>query len=112
MILESLVIPRAEFEKRTGWELKDGIACKADLCVPLGIEIGETIDARVIAERLHLPLVHDDASNLFALGPEGGRRAITDVRAPALELDDWRGNIFHLASLRGKKVLLIAWASW
>jgi peroxiredoxin len=31
---------------------------------------------------------------------------------PNLELTDIDGHPFRLASLRGKKVLLVAWASW
>ena len=38
--------------------------------------------------------------------------ALITAHAPALELPDWRGDIFSLDSLRGTKVLLVAWASW
>ena len=35
----------------------------------------------------------------------------TEARAE-LELPDVDGNLFRLSSLRGRKVLLVAWASW
>ena len=59
-----------------------------------------------------MPLVHDAAAGLWALGPEAGGRALTSAQAPELILPDWRGNEFRLSSLRGRKVLLVAWASW
>src|SRR5438874_86547 len=62
-----------------------------------------------------MPLVHDEAHNLWALGPAAGRdrHALTTAAAPELELPDLRtGEQFQLSSLRGQKVLLLAWASW
>jgi peroxiredoxin len=37
---------------------------------------------------------------------------LTTAVAPDLELPDKDGNPFKLSSLHGRKVLLIAWASW
>ena len=39
-------------------------------------------------------------------------RALATAEAAELELPDLDGNVFKLSSLRGKKVLLVAWASW
>ena len=112
MILDALTLPRAEFEKRTGWEFKPQGACKDGVCVPLRFEIRDQIYVRAMANALHLPLVHDEANNLWSLGPEGGRRILNTTRAPAFTLPDWKGNLFSLDALRGKKILLVAWASW
>ena len=114
MILESLRVDPAELERRTGWSIKPEGACKEDRCVPLPSGGGgeRTVDARVLAERLGMPLVHDAASGLWCLGPEAGGRALTSARAPDLTLPDVDGTPFSLASLRGTKVLLVAWASW
>ncbi len=114
MILESLRVDPAELERRTGWSIKPEGACKEDRCVPLPSngEPDGTIDARVLADRLRMPLVHDDASGMWCLGPEGGGRALTSATAPELVLPDLAGTPFSLASLRGTKVLLVAWASW
>jgi hypothetical protein len=112
MILETLEIDAGTLEQRTGWAIKPEGACKGDRCVPLPMPHGERIDVRVLAERLGMPLVRDAGSGLWALGPEAGGRALTSVEAPDLTLPDYRGNPFRLRSLRGKKVLLVAWASW
>jgi len=46
-----------------------------------------------------------------ALTP-AGKTPLTTAVAPDLELPDVDGNPFRLSSLRGQKVLLVAWASW
>jgi len=112
MILETLEIDPAQLERRTGWEIKPEGACKGERCVPLPVMGERRIDARVLADRLGMPLVHDEPSGLWCLGPESGGRALVDVRAPDLVLPDIHGQEFHLRSLRGSKVLLVAWASW
>lgn len=112
MILESLDVDAAALERRTGWAIKPEGACKGDRCVPLPIPESGRLDVRALAERLGMPLVQDAASGLWALGPEAGGHALTSVEAPDLTLPDYRGNPFRLRSLRGKKVLLVAWASW
>lgn len=112
MILETVAIDPVALERRTGWELKPEGACKGGLCVPLLVERGAPIDARLLAERLGMPLIHDEPSGLWCLGPEAGGRTLTTVDAPDLILPDIHGHAFHLRSLRGRKVLLVAWASW
>ena len=59
-----------------------------------------------------MPLVHDEVHGLWALGPESGGRALTTAVVPDITLPDRNGNAFSLSSLRGQKVLLVAWASW
>lgn len=114
MILESLYVDPVEFERRTGWAMKPEGACKGERCVPLGgaNAPGEPVDVRAFAARLGMPLVHDMASGLWALGPEAGGRVLDNVEAPDLTLPDLTGKPFSLRSLRGLKVLLVAWASW
>ena len=112
MILESLDVDIDSFERRSGWELKPQGACKAEMCVPMPPIDGETIDARVLAERLGMPVVADEKHGLWALGPETLGRALASAEAPELVLPDRNGNEFRLSSLRGLKVLLLAWASW
>ena len=64
------------------------------------------------SEALGMPLVHDASHGLWALGAVSGGRALRSAIAPELELPDFRGAPFRLSSLRGTKVLLVAWASW
>ncbi len=112
MILDALQLDPSELERRTGWSIKPEGACKGDRCVPLPVSRDAQADVRALAERLHMPLIHDAASGLWCLGPEAGGRALQSVQAPELTLPRVDGREFTLSSLRGRKVLLVAWASW
>lgn len=110
MILDSLELDSSAFEARTGWALKPQGACRGDVCVPLS---AGPLRADAVAERLGMPLLHDEEHGLWALGPATVTgRALTTAEAPALTLPTMDGNPFSLSSLRGSKVLLVAWASW
>lgn len=116
MILTDLHVDPARFTDGTGWAIKPEGACRAELCVPLpdaSRTADDRLDVQVVADRLGMPLVHDEAHGFWALGPETRTgRALTSAQAPPLELSDFDGNPFQLSSLLGQKVLLVAWASW
>lgn len=114
MILERLEVAPDEFERRTGWAIKSQEACKDARCVPLppGSATPERVDVHAVAERLGMPIVHNEAHGLWSFGPESGGRFLESAQAPELTLPDWRGGDFRLSSLRRMKVLLLAWASW
>lgn len=116
MILDDLRVDVDELHRGTGWHVKPEGACRGDVCVPLPDEVrGDDgrLDVEVLAERLRMPLVHDEAHGLWALGPASVTgRALATAEAPDLELPDVDGNPFRLSSLLGRKVLLVAWASW
>jgi hypothetical protein len=115
MITGSPEVSAAELERRTGWALKPQGACKGDVCVPLPGRLlqGDTVDLETLAPMLGMPLLHDEEHDLWSLGPEAGGRALTTAEAPDLVLPDVRtGEPFALRSLRGRKVVLAAWASW
>ncbi|MDQ1509132.1 MAG: hypothetical protein QOG50_976 [Actinomycetota bacterium] len=117
VILHDLKVDEHEFEARTGWSIKPQGACKAEACVLLPpttrLDDGR-LDAHVLSDRLGMPLVADEPHGIWALGPETAvnGRALTSAVAPELERPDPDGNPFKLSSLRGRKVLLVAWASW
>jgi len=112
VILTSLDIDHAQFERATGWALKSQGACKGEICVPL-LAKPEEVDANVISERLGMALVRDEKHGVWALGSETiGPSALSTAQASDFTLPDWRGGEFTLSSLRGQKVFLLAWASW
>jgi hypothetical protein len=109
MILERLEIEPGAFAARTGWKIRPEGACKGDRCVPLP---DGPLDARDLAQRLGMALVHDPRHELHALGPESGGHALASAEFPELELPDRHGRPFSLRSLRGTRFVMIAWASW
>src|SRR5687768_9901114 len=112
MIVDSPRATPQEIERGTGWAIKPEGACKDDRCVPLPDATSDSIDLTTFAERLRMPLVHDAEHDLWCLGPEFDAPPLSSARAPNFTLPDWKGNEFSLDSLRGQKVLLLAWASW
>lgn len=114
MILESMDVDPAQFAARTGWEAKPQGLCKGDLCFPApdATNADGSLSVAAISERLGMPLVADEASGLMALGPESGGKALSTVDVPDITLPDVDGNPFSLSALHGRKVLLVAWASW
>ena len=116
LLADGPVVAPDDLERRTGWAIKPEGACLGDICVPLPAEARRddgTLDANVLAERLGAPLLHDPTHALYALGPATvSGKALSTATAPELELPDVDGNPFKLSSLRGRKVLLVAWASW
>ena len=109
MILDRLDVDASTFRDGTGWDIKPEGACKGDVCVPLpgGFDVVTT------AQRLGMALLHDEANGIWAVGPESlSARALVTAQAPELVLDDLDGNEFRLSSLRGQKVVLVAWAPY
>lgn len=115
MITTKERVPLQDFETATGWELKAEGACRGDLCVPLPESVVDhgTVDVIAVAEQLRMPIVRDRTRDLLALGPAvlAGRQLETAV-APDVILPDLEGREFALSSLRGQKVLLVAWAPY
>ncbi len=117
MLLIRLSVDGDEFAARTGWVVKPEGACKAEVCVPLPDSAWRgdgQVDVRVVADRLGMPLVRHGDTDLWSVGPETAvnGHALTSVEAPDLRLPDAAGRTFELSSLRGQKVVMVAWASW
>ena len=71
-----------------------------------------TIDVDVAAARLGMPAVRDDEHGVTAFGPATSRPHAGVGRAADPELLTRDGEPFRLSSLRGRKVVLHAWASY
>ena len=111
MIVDSLDITPAQFAAGTGWDIKPEGACKAEVCVPLSV--GEPFSATATATRLGMAIVHDEQGGIWAIGPASfNQRALTSATAPELILNDINGHEFRLSSLRGRKVVLVAWSPY
>ncbi len=104
--------------------LKPAGACLDELCVPipkareqafLRREGGTTyFNLSELARVLGQPTVHDDAHAIWLFGarPDAQSKVLNSLDAPNFMLSDWTGQLRSLSDFRGKKVLLITWASW
>jgi len=101
-----------------GWELHEGTLCNDAMCVPLpaGSRLGEggVFDLAEVAATLGRPLALDVDAGAAFLGVSAGERAQTlgSLMAPDFTLPDLAGRSHTLSSFRGKKVFMVAWASW
>ena len=113
MLIEASSLTAAEIAERTGWELKPEGACRGAVCVPLpGIDIDQPIAIETFAAAMGMGVAHDADRGLWALGDRASPSVLASADVPAIELPTFDGDAFAVASLRGRKVLLIAWASW
>ena len=112
MIFRSAAVSADELARVTGWHLRKEGLCREDRCVPFVARDANAVALADAARALGMPLVHDAKHALWALGAESGGHALATATAPELELPDANGRPFRVSSLRGQKVLLVAWASW
>ncbi len=116
MILTSLDgISVDEFTDHTGWNAQPAGLCRGELCVPApgSLRADATIDITAAAAALGMPLVHSDEHGVSALGPATlNGKALASAQAADPTLLTREGETFRLSSLRGRKVLLVAWASY
>jgi hypothetical protein len=102
----------------TGWELKPEGLCQGDRCVPLrdraSLADARGVDLAVFARALDRPLALDVAERAAALGTSAAERSarLLTLEAPDFSLPDLQGRMHTLSEHRGKKALLIAYASW
>ncbi len=104
-----------------GWELKTEGLCKDEICVPIrdrGALVSDAEDAGVdlaaFAAALGRPVAVEPDARVAALGVAARERTsqLATLEAPDFELPDLGGQRHRLSDHRGKKVLLIAYASW
>jgi len=104
-----------EFAEATGWTPKPEGLCRGEVCVPApGTRRDDgTVDVLAAASRLGMPVVRDDLHATVSLGPASLMgRTLSTATAADPELIDRDGAPFRLSSLHGRKVLLVAWASY
>jgi hypothetical protein len=112
VIFRTASVSAAELERVTGWTLKPEGLCRDERCVPFASASQDGIDLADVAQALGMPLVEEPRAGLWALGPESGGKALETAILPDITLPDLTGRPFRFASLRGRKALIVAWASW
>jgi hypothetical protein len=117
---ERLWLSEAELENATGWSSRREGLCRGGVCVPIPPEReGDflrdgQVDAAAVWRYLGKPVVHSEDASVWVLGEAASQRASTlqSLEAPDFTLPDLAGRVHSLSGHRGKKVLLVSWASW
>ena len=112
----ALWIRKRDLERVNGFTLKPQGACRADLCIPIPKEMarGEYFNLTAFTKKTGQPVVAEPGARVWSFGEMqalGGGLASSRV-APDFEVPDRLGRPVHLAGFRGKKALVVTWASW
>ena len=120
---DGLWITTADLKRATRFEVKPQGVCRDELCFPLPKakrqeflrkEQGETwFNLTGFAALVHQPVAHDEAALTWYFGLRSDQRQVlSSLQAPDFTLPDINGRRHSLSDFRGKKVLLVTWASW
>jgi hypothetical protein len=115
---ERVLVGPGDVARATGWVLKPEGLCRDAVCVPLRdatvVTAGGRIDLEAFAAALHRPVAIDADELCAALGVAAEQRAeqLRGMEAPDFTLPDLTGRSHSLSEHRGRKVLLLAYASW
>jgi hypothetical protein len=115
---ERMLLDPAALKDALGWEVHDGLLCNDAMCIPLADEGALVrdggIDLTAFARALDRPLAVDTEEGAAFLGTSARERsqALAAQQAPDFSLPDLDGRLHTLREHRGKKILLVAWASW
>ena len=112
----ALWIRKRDLARVNGFELKPQGASRADLCIPIPKDMsrGSYFNLTAVAKKAGQPVVAEPGARVWSFGEMqalGGGLASSRV-APDFEVPDRLGRPVHLAGFRGKKALVVTWASW
>jgi peroxiredoxin len=117
-----LWVPAAALPAVSGFDVKPMGLCSASQCIVVPENAGWLRQVRgrtyaapaKIAQRLDQPVVADLERRIWAFGRVPSERTVRleDAAAPDFALPDRSGRLVRLSDFRGKKVLLLTWASW
>jgi hypothetical protein len=105
-------------EAALGWTVKPEGLCRGATCVPTrsrpDLVTADGADLAGVAALLDRPLALDVEGGAAALGAAAHERAerLASLEAPDFTLADLDGRLHSLSDHRGKKILLVAYASW
>jgi hypothetical protein len=118
-----LWITTADLKRASGFELKPQGVCRDELCFPMPKSREQEFVRRRAAESwfnlvafaqlVQQPIAHDEAFSIWYFGLRSDQRQVlSSLKAPDFTLPDMNGKTHSLSDFRGKKVLLLTWASW
>ena len=119
---EQLWVPAKDVSAITGFELKPQGLCAGDTCIPIPPDAGWTVardgttyfSVTRFAGKVDQVFAVDAGQKVwsFTLVPSKQTSRLLAGEAPDFVLPDRDGKPVRLSDFRGKKVLLLTWASW
>jgi AhpC/TSA family len=121
---ENLWVTLPDLTRATRFVLKPQGACLDEFCVPipksrkaafLKTEHNQKLfNLTELARTIKQPAIHDETNAIWLFGsrPQSLSAVADTLEAPDFTLPDWKGTPRSLHDFRGKRVLLVTWASW
>jgi len=120
---DQLWITTADLKRATRFEVKPQGVCRDELCFPLPKSrqqefvhkdsAASWFNLTAFAQLVHQPVAHDPALATWYFGLRSDQRQqLSSLQAPDFTLPDLNGKQHSLSDFRGKKILLVTWASW
>jgi hypothetical protein len=111
-----VLVGPADLPAAIGWTLKPEGLCQGETCVPVRDQAalfdGDQLDLGRVAEALDRPYLVDDGIAVLGEDRAVRRLAADGLQAPTFTLPDLDGELHRLEEWRGRKKLLVAFASW
>jgi len=119
-----LWITTSDLTRATRFVIKPQGVCRDELCFPLPktrkadfvSKKGATtwFNLSEFAKLIRQPVVVDQKNGVWYFGARNAEQNgyLTSLEAPNFTLPDLNGHMHSLSDFRGKKVLLVTWASW
>ena len=111
---DDLWVRATDLPRINEFELKPQGACRVDICIPIPktLKQGEWFNLTGFSRKIGQAYVGDSSVWSFGEVP-GVRRGFLNSRiAPDFAVPDRKGRVIHLSDFKGKKVLVVTWASW
>lgn len=112
----ALWVLKKDLPRINGFEIKPQGACREDICIPIprGMMRGDLFNLTAFAARVGQKFIADPAARVWSFGeiPVVQGAYVESRIAPDVAVPNRKGTPVRLSQFRGKKVLLVTWASW
>jgi hypothetical protein len=113
---KDLWVRKADLPRVNEFEVKPQGACRRDVCIPIPKTMlqGEWFNLTAFAHKVGEAYIADSTSRAWSFGeiPVVTGSYAASRLAPDFAVPDRRGKVVHLSDFRGKKALVVTWASW
>ena len=120
---KELWIREDELNSATGYTIKESGVCydPLNICIPLSEEgfiqnksTHQWLNVSKLSERLEQACISSEDQFVWSLGliPESRKVLLNSSKAPNFEIEDMNGETIKLSDFKGKKVLIVTWATW
>ena len=109
-----LWIPASELTRINEFTVKPQGACREDVCIPLpkALKRSGWLNLSGFARKVRQSVVNEGSTWSFGEMPVLRAGFLESRTAPDFAVQNRQGKTVHLKDFRGRKVLLLTWASW